>query len=172
MLGSAAGNDGWCPRGKRISVLVISLLVGLVCGVQSAPLGRGSLLADDEGNLRLRVAELHEAMGSGDFAAWYRLSSSSALVGQHLSFDEFKRTFEDPYGRMQGWGVRQATLKEICNCADYGYPAGPRVLRCALLVDFVFNDSQKAEELEWWDGMQGQWYWTRTDAQRGCPALH
>ncbi len=171
MLGGAAGNDGWCPRGKRVSVLTISLLACLVRGVQSAPLVRGSLLADDEGNLRLRVAELHEAMGSGDFAAWYRLSSSSALVGQRISFDEFKRTFEDPYGRMRGWDVRQATLKEICNCADYRYPAGPRVLRCALRVDFDFNNSEEAEELEWWDSVQGQWYWTRTDAQRGCPTV-
>jgi hypothetical protein len=131
-------------------------------------------VSDDEIGLSTRIAQLHEAMESGDFAAWYRLSSSSALAGQHVSFDEFKRIrgLEDTYGRMQKWGVRQATLKEICNCADYEYPAGPRVLRCAVLVDFVFNNSQKAEELESWDGVQGQWYWSHTDAQRDCPALH
>jgi len=165
MLSEATRSDRWRPRGKRASILASSLLAGLFFGLQST-----TLLAGDEEHLRSRTAELHTAMGSGDLAAWYSLSSASTLPGNRLSFDDFKRIYglEDSYGHLQRWDVRQATLKSICNCQDYQYPEGTRVVRCGVLIDFVFNDGQKVEELELWDSIQGQWYWSHTDAQREC----
>ncbi len=157
--------DGTVRRRGWRTPVVIALIVTSLYGLQSRP-----LLADDEEHLKSRVADLHSAMESGDFSAWYNLSSPSAIPGQRLTLDEFKRRLglEDTYGPMRRWGIREATVRNICGCSDFQYPQGPRVQRCDVLVDFVFNNNQKAEELESWDGTQGQWYWSHTDAREGC----
>ena len=172
MLGVVDRRSGRRPQDKRASALAIGLLFGLLCGMEGVPLAQGALLLKDEAHLVSRVVQLHHAMESNDFAAWYRISSPAGLIGQRLDFDEFKQVLglEDTYGRLQGWGVREGKLRQICNCADYEYPKGPRVLRCALLVHFVFTNGETAEKLEHWDGVNGEWYWSYTDAQASCPA--
>ena len=172
MLGVVDRRSGRYPQDKRASALAISLLVGLLCGMEGVALGQDSLLLKDEAHLLSRVVQLHYAMESNDFAEWYRISSPAGLIGQRLEFDEFKQVLglEDTYGLLEGWGLREGKLKQICNCADYNYPKGPRVLRCALLVHFVFTNGETAEKLEFWDGMNGEWYWSYTDAQASCPA--
>jgi hypothetical protein len=160
------------PQDKRAFAPAISLLIGLLCGMEGVALGQDTLLLKDEAHLVSRVVQLHYAMESNDFAAWYRISSPAGLIGQRLDFDEFKQVLglEDTYGQLQGWGVREGKLRQICNCADYNYSQGPRVLRCALLVHFVFTNGETAEKLELWDSVSGEWYWSYTEAQAGCPA--
>ncbi len=170
MLGVTDRRNSRSAQRELASGLALILLICLLLTMEGMPLGQGTVLSDEEGYLESRVAQLHRAMESEDFATWHRLSSSSAVAGQYLSLEEFKRNFEDPYGRMRGWGVREANVKQICNCADYEYSDGPEVLRCALLVHFVFRNGDAADELELWDHLNSGWYLSHTEARGSCRA--
>jgi len=158
-------NDDRSLRRLRRSALAVAPFICLVFRLQATP-----VLAADQEELRSRVTELHAAISSSDLAALYSLSSLSVLPDQQLSFSEFKRFLglDDTYGSRLGWGLRQSIVKDICTCENYEYPAGARVLRCPVLVDLVFDDNQKVEVSEVWESIQGQWYWSHSDARQGC----
>ena len=169
MFRDTTRNDDRSLRRARLSALAVTLFACLVCRLQAAP-----VLAADQEELRSRVTEFHAAISSTDLAALYSLSSLSVLPDQRLSFSEFKRLLglDDSYGSRLGWGLRQSTIRDICTCENFEYPAGARVLRCPVLVDLIFEDSQKAEVSEVWESIQGQWYWSHSDARQGCSVAH
>jgi hypothetical protein len=158
---------------RHTSLIAIGILTGLLYAGEATS-GQSDCAAGDESHLIARVTQMHEAISSNDLASWYSLSSSRDRSGRHLEFEEFERTnrLDDPYGSLEGWTLRGAEIERLCGSAEAA-PAGKTpTCRSAVLVALSFANSERAEVVEVWERVDGEWYWSFTDRQRACTVLH
>ncbi len=78
--------------------------------------------APNEGRLRERISELHNALGNDDIAAWYAMTSPA--IKERITFEQFKKNLRrDADSEPRNKAIMQAGLSKVCRsliCASFG----------------------------------------------------
>jgi hypothetical protein len=143
------------------------LLIGLtfLCACRSFPVG-GTLPAEDQ--LRFKLQNFHQALGQGDIAVMYELTSPQ--IRKRMSLEAYKKDLRwDKNAHRRRLSEITADLTKSCPCEQQ------EALRCVLVVDLLVKESGKApyreQPLETWDFQDGHWSWVYMGPDTGgrCP---
>ena len=150
-----------------IGVLVVVLSAAFFAGCAGTHLSNGKV--PDEGRLRERISEFHNALGNNDIAAWYAMISP--IIRDKMTFGQFKKGFRwDENSASRSKSTMQAELSRVCRCSEM------RLLRCVLVADVSVTrpgqEPSKERPIETWEFANGEWYWAYMGPDTGgrCPA--
>jgi len=149
-----------------IGVLVVVLLAPILSGcADTRPLTAN---VPNEGRLRERISEFHNALGNDDVAAWYAMTSPA--IREKMTFEQFKKGLRrDENNASRSRTTMQAELSRVCRCSEM------RFLRCVLVADISIarpdREPSKERPIETWELAGGEWYWAYMGPDMGgrCP---
>jgi|GEM_PF-3409753 len=146
-----------------IVVFVMLLLPGACQGVKPT-----TVELPDETRLRVRLQELHNAIGNNDIVTWYAMTSPS--IREKMTFDQFKKDLRwDQDASRQTRKTMRADLMKPCSCVHMQF------IRCVVIADITIEepgkDHSRERPLEMWEFSDGEWYWgiMGHDSSGRCP---
>ena len=135
-------------RLSKSMMLISIIIIPILFSCASAP------QAPDEARLRVRLQDVHTAMGAKDAKTWYEISTP---YGREKTLEEFKKTNKIDEKSIQ---VRMdAKLEKVCICAPIRDQWGER-MRCVFLVFITEHKPEglQGRLLEMWEYFDREWY--------------
>lgn len=141
---------------SRLSLVVLALALSASLLVACADVRPITTKAPNEGRLRERISEFHNALGNNDIAARYAMTSPA--IRERITLEQFKKNLRrDADSEPRSKSTMQAGLSKVCRCSDL------RFLRCVLVADISIirpgKEPTRERPIETWDFADGEWYW-------------